>query len=89
MQTHIYGIIDSNNCLIDISKSERGTKRYATKNGYNTIGYRNVNSYNATISHEKVGSKWIEYCEHSFIDDDNDGIYGSSSCRYCGVKEEN
>lgn len=56
----IYGIIDSNNCLIDISKSEIGTKRYATKNGYNKIGCRNVNSYNAMVTHEKINNKWIE-----------------------------
>lgn len=54
----IYGIIDSNNCLIDISKSEIGTKRYATKNGYNKIGYRNCNSYNAIITHERIGKRW-------------------------------
>lgn len=54
----IYGIIDKDNCLIDISKSESGTKRYATKNGYTQIGYRNVNSYNAFIVAEKVGKVW-------------------------------
>lgn len=57
----IHGIIDSNNCLIDISKSLRGCKRYATKNGYNKIGYRNVNSYNAVISHQKTCGKWVEF----------------------------
>lgn len=54
----IYGIIDSNSCLIDISKSEIGTKRYATKNGYNLIGCRNVNSYNAIITHKRIGKRW-------------------------------
>ena len=57
----IYGIIDQNNCLIDISKSLKGCKRYATQNGYNKIGYRNVMSYNAVVSHKKVGLKRVEF----------------------------
>ena len=58
---YIYGIIDNNNCLIDVSKSLRGCKRYATLNGYSKIGFRNVNHYYATISHEKINNKWKEY----------------------------
>ena len=54
---YIHGIINNNNCLIDISKSEQTTKRYATINGYNKIGCRNVNSYNARITHEKINKK--------------------------------
>ena len=57
---NIHGIINNNNCLIDISKSEQTTKRYATINGYNKIGCRNVNSYNARITHEKINKKWVE-----------------------------
>ena len=57
----IYGVIDTNNCLIDVSTSEQGAKRYATLNGYNKIRYRNINSYNAIISHEKINSKWKRY----------------------------
>ena len=55
---YIYGIINKDNCLIDISKSEQGAKAYATKNGYTQIGCRNVNSYNAFIVAEKVGKVW-------------------------------
>lgn len=57
---YIYGIID-NDCLIDISKSEKGCKRYATINGYTKIGCRNVNSYNAIILAEKLNNKWKKY----------------------------
>ena len=57
---NIYGIINDNNCLIDISKSEQATKRYATQNGYNKVGYRNVNSYNAMLTHVKIGKRWEE-----------------------------
>ena len=56
----IYGIINKDNCLIDISKSLRGCKRHASIHGYNKIGYRNVNSYNAIISHEKIKNKWVK-----------------------------
>ena len=58
---YIYGVIDRNNCLLDISKSETGCKRYATMNNYTKIGCRNVNSYNAIITHQKINNKWINY----------------------------
>lgn len=57
MEAKIYGILDENNCLIDISKSEKGCKRYATINNYNKIGYRI--GYNAFISHIKIGNRWV------------------------------
>lgn len=59
MEAKIYGVIDSNNCLIDISRSEKGTKRYATKNGFDKIGYRV--GYNAIISGQKINNKWVHY----------------------------
>ena len=58
MEARIYGVLDKENCLIDISKSERGAKVYATKNGYNLVGYRV--GYNAFILAEKINKKWIE-----------------------------
>jgi hypothetical protein len=54
----IYGIINNDNTLIDVSKTLRGCKRYATMNGYNKIGYRI--EYYAFISHEKKNGKWVE-----------------------------
>ena len=56
MEAKIYGILDENNCLIDISRSEKGCKRYATINNYNKIGYRV--GYHAFISHVKIEGKW-------------------------------
>jgi len=56
MEPPIYGIIDSNNCLIDTSKTERGAKIYATRNDYNKIGFRI--GYNAFICAEKINGKW-------------------------------
>ena len=55
---YIYGIINKDNCLIDISRNEKSCKRYATLNGYNKIGCRNVNSYNAMLVAEKVDGRW-------------------------------
>ena len=36
---NVYGII-SNGIHVDTSKTERGAKRYATLNGYNTVSIR-------------------------------------------------
>ena len=27
-------------------------------------------------------------CDHSFIDEDNEGIYGNEVCRFCGEEQE-
>ena len=40
MEAKIYGVLDANDCQIDISLSERGTKKFATINGYKTVSYR-------------------------------------------------
>lgn len=59
MESRIYGILDSNDCLIDVSNTETGAKRYATLNGYDKIGYRV--GYNAFILAEKINNKWVKY----------------------------
>ena len=56
MEAKIYGILDKNNCQIDISRSEKGTKRYATLNGYKTVSYRI--GYNVFILAKKQLNKW-------------------------------
>ena len=56
MEAKIYGILDANNCLIDVSNSEKGCKQYATRNEYNKIGYRI--GYNAFLTHIKIGKRW-------------------------------
>lgn len=55
---HIWGVLDSNDCLIDVSNTERGAKNYATRHGYIRIGYRI--GYNAFATHEKIGNEWVE-----------------------------
>lgn len=62
MDAKIYGVLDNNDCLVDISRSEKGTKRYATNNGYNKIGYRY--GYNAFVLAEKIKGKWVNFSIH-------------------------
>jgi len=57
MEAKIYGVLDANDCLIDISRNEAATKRHATINGYTKVGYRV--GYNAFISAEKINNKWV------------------------------
>lgn len=52
----IYGVLDKNNCHVDISTSERGTKRYATLNGYDVVSYRM--EYYAVPYAKKVNGRW-------------------------------
>jgi hypothetical protein len=61
MEKRIYGIINHQNIFTDISTSMKGTKRYATLNGYFKVGYRI--GYNVTATHEKLNDKWVEYVE--------------------------
>lgn len=56
MEAKIYGVLDKNNCQIDISRSEKGTKRYATLHGYNKVGFRI--GYNVFICAKKELNKW-------------------------------
>jgi hypothetical protein len=61
METAIYGVINNDNTFIDISLSEKGAKNYATRNGYNIVGYRI--GYNAIKTKVKSGKKWVDYKE--------------------------
>lgn len=63
MEARIYGIIDKDNVLIDVSRTERGCKRYATLNGFKTVGYRV--GYNAFVLATKNGKKWQSYKENN------------------------
>ena len=58
MEAKIYGVLDANDCLIDISRNEQAAKRHATTNGYTKVGYRV--GYNAFISAEKINNKWVK-----------------------------
>ena len=64
----MYGVLDRNGCHNDISKTERGAKNFATRNGYNHISKRL--GYNAYKYAEKVAGKWVkvEYNFDSYTD---------------------
>ncbi len=55
---NIYGII-SDGAHIDVSKTERGAKLYATKHGYNQISIRYNLGYNAERIAQKINGRWI------------------------------
>jgi len=53
-----YGILDSNDCHIDVSRTEKGAKRYATNHGYNKVSVRYNSGYIVEIVAEKIDGKW-------------------------------
>jgi len=46
---HTYGIINDDNCHIDVSKTERGAKNYATRHGYTAVSRRFNNGYQVEL----------------------------------------
>lgn len=57
----IYGVLDRNDCHIDISLSLKGAKRVATNNRYNKVSVRYNGGYNVEILFEKVNGKWKKF----------------------------
>lgn len=53
-----YGILNKDDCHIDVSKTERGAKNYATRHGYNTVTIRYNCSYHVNIISKKINGKW-------------------------------
>lgn len=60
MSQHIYGVLDSQDCHVDVSLSERGAKCYATRNGYKSVSIRYNSGYNVQVVAEKKNGKWVE-----------------------------
>jgi hypothetical protein len=58
---NIYGVLDRNDCHLDVSTSLKGTKRYATNNGYNKVSIRYNSGYDVDILFEKKDTKWIKF----------------------------
>lgn len=54
---NMYGVL-SNGVHIDVSKTEIGAKRYATKHGYLTVTVRYNCGYIAAEIAHKYGGKW-------------------------------
>lgn len=46
---NMYGVIDSTGAHVDVSKTEKGAKNYASQNGYKKVSVRYNSGYNAEI----------------------------------------
>lgn len=58
---NIYGVLDRNDCHIDVSTSLKGTKRVATIEGYNKVSVRYNGGCIAALLFEKINGKWKTY----------------------------
>lgn len=56
-----YGVCDADETHTDVSKTLRGAKCYATRNGYSLVSVRFGCSFNAQILEEKINGKWVDY----------------------------
>jgi hypothetical protein len=54
-----YGVL-INGAHIDTSKTERGAKNYATKNGYTIVSIRYNCGYIAEQIAKKLNGKWVK-----------------------------
>lgn len=55
-----YGIIDSNGCHIDVSKTEKGAKSYASRRGYKKVSIRYNCGYDVEIIAIKgANGRWV------------------------------
>lgn len=53
-----YGVLNSDNVHVDVSKTERGAKNYATRNGFDIVSIRFGCGYNAIQTAQKINGKW-------------------------------
>ena len=53
----MYGIADENNTHHDTSRTERGAKNWATRNGFSIVTMRV--GYSAVWIAQKVNGKWV------------------------------
>ena len=59
MKNNIFGVVNSEGIHTDVSRSERGAKRYATLNGYNKVSIRYNGGYVVEVVAEKINKKWV------------------------------
>lgn len=55
----IYGIVTRKGEHIDVSRSERGAKQYATRHNYQHVSRRGDGSYHVEVVASKVDGKWV------------------------------
>lgn len=56
---HTYGVI-VNGTHIDVSKTEKGAKNYASRHGHTKVSIRYNGGYVAAVIAEKKGKRWHE-----------------------------
>jgi len=56
---HVYGVINSENCHIDVSNTERGAKNYATRHGYKAVSMRYNGGYTVELVAKRVADAWV------------------------------
>ncbi|QMV29970.1 hypothetical protein JT351_gp64 [Providencia phage vB_PreS-PibeRecoleta] len=54
----LFGVLDSDGGHVDVSKTLRGAKNYATRHGYTIVTSRANGSYHARTESIKEGGKW-------------------------------
>lgn len=60
-----YGVLNANGEHIDVSKSEKGAKQYATRHGYTKVSIRYNSGYVvALIAFKNKNGKWIEWTNY-------------------------
>lgn len=60
MVNNIFGVVNSDGIHTDVSRSERGAKRYATLNGYDKVSVRYNGGYVVEIVAVKKNKKWVD-----------------------------
>lgn len=60
MSKSLYGVNTRHSGYIDTSKTLRGAKIYATRNGYDSVCRRNVNHYYVHEIARKIDGKWVD-----------------------------
>lgn len=55
----IFGVLGADHGVIDVSKTERGAKIYATRNGYDKVYCRSNSGYHVFLVAVKYQGKWF------------------------------
>lgn len=61
---HTYGVLGIEGNHIDVSKTERGAKQYATRHGYTRVSIRYNGGCVAAVISEKKGNRWFNVKDH-------------------------
>jgi hypothetical protein len=58
---HMYGVINRHGTHLDVSKSERGAKIYATRHKYTVVSIRyNLGYVVKVIAEKNAAGKWVK-----------------------------